>query len=76
MTVVVDLNVVLDVFQKRQPHYDVSARVLSMVCEGRLQGMFPAHGVTTLFYLIAKHGTRSDAMGAVDHVLSFLKCDV
>ena len=73
MTVVVDLNVVLDVFQNRQPHYDASVRVLSMICEGRLRGIFPAHGVTTLSYLIAKHGTCSDAMSAVDHVLSFFE---
>jgi hypothetical protein len=73
MTVVVDINVLLDVFQTRQPHYDASARVLSMVCEGRLKGILLAHGVTTLFYLIAKNGTRSDAMGAVDRVLSFFE---
>ena len=73
MTVVVDLNVLLDVFQTLQPHYDASARVLSMVCEGRLKGILPAHGVTTLFYLIAKNGTRSDAMAAVDRVVLFFE---
>jgi len=41
MTVVVDVNVLLDVSQNRQPHYDASARVLSMVCEGRLKGIYP-----------------------------------
>ncbi len=71
MNVVVDLNVLLDVFQNRQTHYEASARVLSLICEGRLKGVFPAHGVTTLFYLIAKHTTHSDAMKAVDRVLSF-----
>ncbi len=44
-----------------------------MVCEEQLKGIFPAHGVTTLFYLIAKNETRSDAMGAVDRVLSFFE---
>ena len=73
MTVVVDINVLWDVFQNRQPHYEASARVLSLVCEGRLKGVFPSHGVTTLFYLIAKYGTHSDAMGAVDRVLSFFE---
>ena len=73
MTVVVDINVLLDVFQNRQPHYDASARVLSLLCDGRLKGIFPAHGITTLFYLISKHGPRSDAMSAVDCVLSFFE---
>jgi len=73
MTVVVDINVLLDVFQNRQPHYETSARVLSMVCEGQLRGVFPAYGVTTLFYLIAKHASHSDAKEAVDRVLSFFE---
>jgi predicted nucleic acid-binding protein len=73
MTTVVDINVLLDVFQNRQPHYEASARVLSLVCEGRMRGIFPAHGVTTLFYLIAKHGTRPDAISAVDRVMLFFE---
>jgi len=73
MTTVVDINVLLDVFQNRQPHYETSARVLSLVCEGRMRGIFPAHGVTTLFYPIAKHGTRPDAINAVDRLMLFIE---
>ena len=73
MRVVVDLNVLLDVFQERMPHYDASARILSMVCEGRIDGIFPAHGMTTLYCLVSRHATRADARKAVDHVLSFFQ---
>lgn len=73
MTVVVDLNVLLDVFQVRQPHYLASAQILSLVCNGRLRGIFPAHGITTLYYLVAKHGTRSEAESAVDQILANLE---
>lgn len=51
MTVTVDINVLLDVFQQRQPHYAASARVASLVSSGKLIGVCPAHGLTTLYYL-------------------------
>jgi predicted nucleic acid-binding protein len=41
--VTVDINVLLDVFQKREPHYAASARVLAMIQQGELTGVFPAH---------------------------------
>ena len=69
MTVTVDINVALDVFQKREPHYAASARVMGLVVAGNLRGVFPAHGLTTLYYLVRKHATRPDAEGAMDEVL-------
>lgn len=69
MTVTVDINVLLDVFQKRQPHYAASAQVVSMVVAGTLPGVCPAHGLTTLYYLVRKHASRPDAEAAMDRVL-------
>lgn len=34
MRVTVDINVLLDVFQKREPHYAASAQVMAMVEDG------------------------------------------
>jgi predicted nucleic acid-binding protein len=67
--VTVDINVLLDVFQKREPHYTASARVLAMVRQGELIGVFPAHGFTTLYYLVRKHASRTNAETAMDEVL-------
>ncbi len=69
MTVVVDINVMLDVFLRRQPHYMASAAVMSAVASGTLQGVCPAHALTTLYYLASKFGSRGDAESAVDEVL-------
>lgn len=70
MIVTVDINVLLDVFQHRQPHYAASARILAMVQLGILRGVFPAHGFTTLYYLIRKHATRPAAKAAMDQILA------
>ena len=69
MRVTVDINVLLDVFQKREPHYAASARVLAMIEQGEIEAVFPAHGITTLYYLARKHATRPDAEAAMDKVL-------
>ena len=70
MIVTVDINVLLDVFQKREPHYAASAQVVSMVADGTLVGVFPAHGLTTLYYLVRKHASKPNAETAMDRVLS------
>ena len=69
MTVTVDINVLLDVFQKREPHYAASAQVVDMVTKGVLVGVCPAHGLTTLYYLVRKHASKPDAEAAMDRVL-------
>ena len=69
MIVTVDINVLLDVFQKREPHYAASAQVVSMVADGTLIGVFPAHGLTTLYYLVRKHASKPNAEIAMDRVL-------
>ena len=69
MTVTVDVNVLLDVFQRREPHYEASARVVNLVTTGIIAGVCPAHGLTTLYYLVRKHGCRPDAEEAMDRVL-------
>lgn len=69
MTVTVDINVLLDVFQKREPHYAASAQVMSLVVAGTLTGVCPAHGLTTLYYLVRKHAAKPDAEEAMERVL-------
>jgi len=69
-----DINVILDVLQRRQPFYDDSAAVLAAAETGRLTGLVAAHSVTTLFYLMAKYGSpdaaRVHTVAPVDgHVL-------
>ena len=70
MTITVDINVLLDVVQKREPHYAASARVVSLVTSGQLTAVFPSHALTTLYYLARKHACKPDAEAAMDRVLA------
>ena len=40
-----------------------------MVEGGEIEALFPAHGLTILYYLVRKHGTRPHAEAALDKVL-------
>ena len=54
LKLIIDLNVVLDVLQEREPFYAASASLLATVETGKVEGYLPAHSVATLFYLIQK----------------------
>jgi len=68
--VLLDLNVVLDVLQNREPHYEASAKVWAAVEEGRLRGYVAAHSVTTLFYLLNRHLDGSAAIATIRDLLA------
>lgn len=41
--ILVDLNVLLDVIQKREPHYPASAAVLDKIVRRQVDAVVPAH---------------------------------
>lgn len=65
----IDLNVLLDVIQRRDPHYRASAAVIETVIHGRVEGVLAAHAVTTLHYLISRYQNRHLADRATDWLL-------
>ena len=69
MKALLDLNVLLDVIQNRQPHYADSAKVLSAARSGDFDALVPFHAVTTLFYLVERAQGTSTANQTVDWLL-------
>ena len=69
----IDLNILLDVLQKREPFYDTSANLLAAVETGRVGGYVAAHSITTLFYLIRKDRGMAEAKAVITNLLQFLK---
>jgi predicted nucleic acid-binding protein len=67
--VLVDLNVLVDVMQNRQPFYEDSAAVLDAVARRVVLGWLAAHSVTTLFYVISRSRSREAAVQAVTGLL-------
>lgn len=55
MRLFLDVNVILDVLAKREPWFEDSAAVLSLLEADEFEGIAAAHSITTLFYLASKH---------------------
>jgi len=70
--VLFDLNVILDVLQKRLPHFTDSAAVLALAERGVIQGYVAAHSWTTLFYLYSKDQSAAQARVRLTELLQFL----
>jgi predicted nucleic acid-binding protein len=73
MRLMLDLNVLLDVVQRREPFYKASASVLSRVIGGEDSGSIPSHALTTLYYVVQKFSGKQEADGFVDWLLLHLE---
>jgi len=72
-SVLIDLNIILDVLQKREPFFEASAQLLAAAETGQLSGFVAAHSVTTLFCLIQKDKSAADARAIITNLLQFLE---
>ena len=66
MRVMLDLNVLLDVVQRRDPFYAASAATLSKVLTREVTGCIPGHALTTLYYLVSRQAGKAKAGELVD----------
>ena len=73
ISILIDLNILLDVLQKREPFYEHSANLLASVEVGQIIGYIAAHSLTTLFYLIQKDKGVSEARKTIINLLQFIK---
>jgi hypothetical protein len=72
-TILIDLNILLDVLQKGEPFYEPSAGLLGEIESGRAHGYLAAHSFTTLFYLIQKGDSSARARATITNLLQFIK---
>lgn len=70
--VMIDINILMDVLQKREPFYGTSAGLLTAVETGQVKGMVAAHSLTTLFYLIQKGRSSAAARVTITNLLQFI----
>lgn len=60
MKVLIDTNIILDVFLKRKPHFEASAALLKQFGP-KLTGCISASQTTDIFYLLTQNGLNIDS---------------
>lgn len=69
MRIMVDLNVLLDVAQRRSLFYEASEEVLARAREAAYEAVLPGHAIATLHYIMEKFADTRSANLAVDGLL-------
>jgi len=65
-SVLCDINVILDIFLKREPFYTPSARLFALIEEKKLRGFLSALSFPILFYLLSKEVKRDKALRVLE----------
>ena len=68
-----DINIILDIFLKREPFYSASAQVFSLVETRQFNGYLGALSYPILFYLLKKELDRNEAMALLKKIRIVLK---
>ncbi|MEK6371066.1 MAG: PIN domain-containing protein [Acidobacteriota bacterium] len=69
-SLLLDLNVILDVILDRRPGAHTAAALWAAIEDGEGRGVIPAHGITTIFYLIEKARGGAFARKGVERLIS------
>jgi len=75
MKLMIDLNILIDVFQHRVPHYHDSSLVLTKILDKESTGFIAGHSLTTLYYLISRFSGNRKAIEVVDWVLAHFEVE-
>lgn len=72
MKILLDINVILDIFLDRAPHVAASAAVWTAVEKGQVAGVLAAHAVTTIHYILKGERGGAVARNTVESILRVL----
>jgi predicted nucleic acid-binding protein len=54
MTVYLDTNIIIDILERRYPHYENSNKVFQLIVDGVIDGIIATSAITDIFYLLRK----------------------
>jgi predicted nucleic acid-binding protein len=69
--ILLDTNIVLDVIQKRQPHYQASATVLDRIVRRQIAAALPAHAMTTVHFIVHRYQDQATASKVIGWLLDW-----
>ncbi len=73
MTILVDTNIILDLFLQREP-YNAEARIIITKCaEREVIGYLAAHSIPNLFYILRKNYTQKGRRGLIKNLCNIFR---
>lgn len=69
MKILIDTNIVLDLFLEREPFVENVILIFEQIEQGKLEGYIAATTITNIFYIIRKTESREVAITAINRLL-------
>ena len=70
-SILCDINIILDIFLKREPFYKASSNIFQRIEEGEIKGYLCALSFPTLFYILSKELSREKAIKILEKIRIF-----
>jgi predicted nucleic acid-binding protein len=73
MKILLDTNVLVDIALERQPFWENSLKVLTLVYQQRLEGYISASTISDIYYIVSKDKGKALTLEFVSHILAFCR---
>jgi predicted nucleic acid-binding protein len=68
-----DTNVLLDILQKREPHYQSSSELLSQIARGKHKGFASVLTFSSIYYTLCRDMSAKDAVRNIHKISTFVE---
>ena len=73
MEILIDTNIILDMFQNRQPFSDDAKQIIALCISNDVKGYLSSHSVCDLFYILRKDFNSKDRMKIVKFLSNYFE---
>ncbi len=76
MIILVDTNIILDLFLERKPHADAAQVIITKCAEREVIGYLAAHSIPNLFYILRKYYTQKERRELIKNLCNIFRISV
>ena len=73
MVILVDTNILIDVFTNRKPYANQSKRILELCAKREVTGIMAAHSIPHLFYILRKNFSQEERRSLLKNLCSVFR---
>ena len=73
MNFFLDTNIIVDLLQKRNPHFEIASEIFNYSTKVNLELYVSSHSIATLHYICKKNIKEAELRELIDEFLNFIK---